>query len=119
VFHEGFVVGTAIIHKWRKVMRDSFISYIVGGARLHLLLAIDFTNSNSQNGQSLHMLDENGENIYVNAIREIVGVLQYFSVQNQVALYGFGAKLPPFYKGVSQCFALNGNYFSPNVEGGV
>jgi hypothetical protein len=108
-------VGTAIIHKWRKVIRDSFISYIVGGARLHLLLAIDFTNSNCQNGQSLHLLDENGQNVYVNAIREIVGVLQYFSVQNQVALYGFGAKLPPFYRSVSQCFALNGNYFSPNV----
>lgn len=57
--------------------------------------------------------------MYINAIREIVGVLQYFSIQNQVALYGFGAKLPPFYKSVSQCFALNGDYFHPNVEGGV
>lgn len=112
-------MGTVLINKWKKFTRDSFMSYIVGGARLHLLLAIDFTNSNNADGTSLHDLDENGDNVYINAIREIVGVLQYFSIQNQVALYGFGAKLPPFYKSVSQCFALNGNYFDPNVEGGV
>ena len=35
------------------------------------------------------------------------------------SLYGFGAKLPPHYKGVGQCFALNGNYFQPLVTGGV
>ena len=34
-------------------------------------------------------------------------------------MYGFGAKLRPYYKSVSQCFALNGNYFNPIVEGGV
>jgi hypothetical protein len=46
------------------------MSYIVGGARLHLLLAIDFTNSNYiEKGASLHELDENGENVYINAIR--------------------------------------------------
>jgi hypothetical protein len=45
------------------------MSYIVGGARLHLLLAIDFTNSNTLDGVSLHDLDEKGENVYINAIR--------------------------------------------------
>lgn len=69
VIHGGFFVGTILIHKWKKVTRDSFMSYIVGGARLHLLLAIDFTNSNSQDGGSLHDLDEKGENVYINAIR--------------------------------------------------
>jgi len=34
-------------------------------------------------------------------------------------LYGFGAQLPPYYRSVSQCFALNGNYFNPIVVGGV
>lgn len=53
-------MGSIMIHKWKKVTRDSFMSYIVGGARLHLLLAIDFTNSNNHNGRNLHTLDEKG-----------------------------------------------------------
>lgn len=57
------------MHKWKKLTRDSFMSYIVGGARLHLLLAIDFTNSNNHNGKNLHTLNEKGENLYINAIR--------------------------------------------------
>jgi len=48
-----------------------------------------------------------------------VGMLQYFDYYNQIALYGFGAKLPPYYKCVGQCFALNGNYFHPLITGGV
>ncbi len=46
-------------------------------------------------------------------------MLQYFDYFNQIALYGFGAKLPPYYKCVGQCFALNGNYYSPLIAGGV
>ena len=46
-------------------------------------------------------------------------MLQYFDYYNQIALYGFGAKLPPYYKSVGQCFALNGNYFQPLIVGGV
>lgn len=61
-------MGLINIHKWKKLARDSFMSYIVGGARLHLLLAIDFTNSNTLDGSSLHDLDEKGENVYINAI---------------------------------------------------
>ena len=108
-----------MIYRWKKIIRDSFISYIVGGAQLRLLIAIDFTNSNSQKNRSLHEIDKTGFNPYINAIKEIGGVLQYFCIENQIALYGFGAKLPPYYKSVSQCFALNGNYFNPIVEGGV
>jgi hypothetical protein len=118
VYKNGFVIGNVIIHEWRKVLRDSFISYIVNGARLHLILGIDFTNSNSHGGSSLHKI-ENDSNPYIEAIREIVGVLQYFDYYNQISLYGFGAKLPPYYKSVGQCFALNGNFFNPTVVGGV
>lgn len=34
-------------------------------------------------------------------------------------MYGFGAKLPPFYNIVSHCFAINGNYFNPMISGGA
>jgi hypothetical protein len=58
-------------------------------------------------------------NPYIEAIEEIVGVLQYFNYNNQIPAYGFGAKLPPFYKSVGNCFALNGNFFNPSIVGGV
>ena len=41
----GFVVGTLVVQQWKKVNRHSFLSYIVNGARLHLILGIDYTNS--------------------------------------------------------------------------
>ena len=31
--------------------------------------------------------------------------------------YGFGAKLPPYFKVVSQCFSMKGDYFQPEVSG--
>lgn len=34
-------------------------------------------------------------------------------------MYGFGAKLPPFYNIVSHCFACSGNIFDPFIYGGV
>jgi hypothetical protein len=46
VYKNGFVVGNVAVLRWAKVNRDSFLTYIVNGARLHLLLGIDFTNSN-------------------------------------------------------------------------
>ena len=46
VYKNGFVVGNVGITKWVKVNCDSFLTYIVNGARLHLILGIDFTNSN-------------------------------------------------------------------------
>lgn len=119
VYKNGFVVGSITIHKWRKLNHDSFISYVVNGARLHLILGIDYTNSNNDGATSLHNLDASGSNLYIRAIQEIVGVLQFFDYYNQIALYGFGAKLPPYYKSVGQCFALNQNFFNPTVVGGV
>jgi hypothetical protein len=32
-------------------------------------------------------------------------------------VYGFGARLPPTYSHCSHCFACNGNFFDPEVEG--
>lgn len=34
-------------------------------------------------------------------------------------MYGFGAKLPPYYNVVSHCFACTGNIFDPYVYGEV
>jgi hypothetical protein len=34
---------------------------------------------------------------YHEAIENVVGILQYFDSDNLIPLYGFGAKLPPYY----------------------
>jgi hypothetical protein len=34
-----------------------------------------------------------------------------------IPVYGFGAKLPPYYNSVSHLFALNGNMFKPEIDG--
>lgn len=30
---------------------------------------------------------------------------------------GFGAKLPPYHNIISHCFAINGNFFAPTIDG--
>ena len=45
------------------------------------------------------------------------GILQYYDNDNKYPVYGFGAKLPPYHNIVSHCFALNGNFFDPEVAG--
>ena len=34
-------------------------------------------------------------------------------------MYGFGAKLPPYYNIVSHCFSCTGNIFDPYIYGGI
>lgn len=43
--------------------------------------------------------------------------MQYYDSDKRIPVYGFGAKLPPYYDIVSHCFALNGNIFDPEVQG--
>jgi hypothetical protein len=42
--------------------------------------------------------------------------LQYYDQHSGIGLFGFGAKIPPFYEVVSHCFALNGNIYSPEIK---
>lgn len=45
--------------KFQKIIRDSFISYIINGAKLHLLVAIDFTKP--LNEENPHAFFKRGE----------------------------------------------------------
>lgn len=55
------------------------------------------------------------ENEYSVALKKLNDILEQFDHDNLIPLYGFGAKLPPFYNVVSNSFALNGNFFCPHV----
>lgn len=102
-----------------KIVRHTFLNYIYAGTEVSLIVGIDFSKSNkdSLENESLHKFTETQENDYMNALKSIVGILQYYDHDNKIPVYGFGAKLPPCHSTVSQCFALNGNFFNPEIYG--
>lgn len=81
-------------------------------------VAIDFTLSNGHPSErdSLHYLDLN-KNEYLNAIRSVGNILQYYDSDKHIPVLGFGATVPPSTNRASHCFALNGNIFDPEVDG--
>jgi len=61
----------------------------------------------------------NKDNDYAETIESLGSVLQGFTATKAFPCYGFGAKVPPTLSLCSHAFALNGDYFSPEVTGGV
>ena len=98
--------------------RHSFLEYIFGGCEIQLSVAIDFTlsNGNPAEKDSLHYLDMN-KNEYLNAIKSVGNILQYYDSDKQIPVFGFGAIVPPSNNRASHCFALNGDIFDPEVDG--
>jgi len=106
-------IENLVFHK-----RHTFLEYIFGGCEIQLSIAIDFTLSNGHPSEkdSLHYLDMN-KNEYLNAIRSVGNILQYYDSDKQIPVLGFGATVPPSTNRASHCFALNGNIFDPEVDG--
>lgn len=98
--------------------RHSFLDFIFGGCEIALQIAIDFTLSNGHPSKpdSLHYLDMN-KNEYLNAIRSVGSILQYYDSDKQIPVLGFGAAIPPYDKTADHCFALNGDIFNPECDG--
>lgn len=118
ILKNNWVIGQLNI-EMNKIVRHTFLNYIYAGTEVSLIVGIDFSKSNKNPWEydSLHKISENNENDYINALKSIVEILQYYDHDNKIPVYGFGAKLPPSFGIVSQCFALNGNFFSPEVYG--
>lgn len=58
------------------------------------------------------------KNEYLNAIKSVGEVLQYYDSDKQIPVFGFGACIPPQAANrPSHCFALNGDIFEPEVDG--
>ena len=98
--------------------RHTFLEYIFGGCEIQLAVAVDFTLSNGdpKEKDSLHYMDMN-KNEYLNAIRSVGNILQYYDSDKQIPVLGFGATVPPSTNRASHCFALNGDIFNPEVDG--
>jgi hypothetical protein len=98
--------------------RFSFLDFIFGGCEIGLSIAVDFTMSNGapNDPKSLHYLDLE-KNEYLNAIRSVGNILQYYDSDKQIPAFGFGAAIPPYGSLAEHCFALNGDIFNPECDG--
>ena len=108
-----------IVSDFKYAEKSTFLDYVFGGCEVSLIIGIDFTKSNGiQNSiKSLHHLSESRPNEYLQAIKAVGEILQYYDTDKLIPLFGFGARLPPHLNVVSHCFALNGDIFNPEVEG--
>ena len=99
--------------------RYSFLDYVESGLEISLMLAVDFTKSNGdpKDKKSLHFYDTTEPNEYVSAMRSVGEILECYDSDKKYPVYGFGARLPPTFTQTSHCFALNGDYLDPEVEG--
>eukprot|EP00930_Biecheleria_cincta_P034173 TRINITY_DN23632_c0_g1_i1.p1 TRINITY_DN23632_c0_g1~~TRINITY_DN23632_c0_g1_i1.p1 ORF type:complete len:1172 (+),score=217.27 TRINITY_DN23632_c0_g1_i1:111-3626(+) len=116
----GPVVGQFTIEEWGIVRSYSFLDYIRGGLELRMNVAIDFTRSNlgQNNPASFHsMVHKEEDTAYATAIRALGEVIMTYDSDGMYPVYGFGAKIPPSHSVCSNCFALTGDFFQPEVEG--
>jgi len=110
-------IGLLHLQQFTSVTQSSFLDYVNGGCEVSLLVGIDFTKSNGNptDPSSLHYQNGLRPNEYLQAIREVGEILQYYDSDKQIPVFGFGAKLPPACTHTCHCFALNGDLFDPEV----
>lgn len=104
---------TLKIKKFDLKPSTSFLEYVFGGCQINLNVAIDFTLSNGhpQESTSLHNLSNPRKNEYIQAIRGVGDILQYYDSDKEIPAYGFGANIIKGKNSASHCFALNGDIF--------
>lgn len=117
--HENRNIANICLNGFEYEERTSFLDYIFGGCEISLIVGIDFTKSNGLPAapNSLHFLKNEAPNEYIQALTAVGEILQYYDSDKRIPVYGFGAKLPPNFSVTSHCFALNGNFFDPEVNG--
>ena len=57
------------------------------------------------------------DNDYVAVIKSVATMLADYDTDKKFPAFGFGAKAPEFFKGVSYCFPLNFDSDDPEVVG--
>ncbi|XP_005103025.1 copine-3 [Aplysia californica] len=96
----------------------SFLDFIFGGLQINLTFGVDFTGSNGNPRQpgTLHFIDFQNPNEYMQAIRAVGNVLQDYDSDKLFPALGFGAGIPPNNQ-VSFEFPLNFNPQNPFCAG--
>ena len=74
-------LGVLRLQSLRIERRHSFVEYIFGGCEVSLSFAIDFTGSNGVHSSpsSLHSLKSPENNQYMQAIKSVGDILQFYN----------------------------------------
>ncbi|XP_021347937.1 copine-3-like isoform X2 [Mizuhopecten yessoensis] len=109
--------GTVHLTSFKLSKPMTFLDYIYGGMQINFTVGIDFTasNGNPRSNTSLHFMDPNRPNEYVQATRAVGAICQDYDSDKMFPALGFGAKLPT--GEVSFEFALNFNPSNPYCNG--
>ena len=114
IFRNAFVVG-----KLRAILtkddHNNFLNYIHDGYCLKTIVAVDFCAQGRQAQFDDDLRSPDTLALYKKALLDIGTLLKYYDDDFRTVGLGFGANLPPYFNVVSHCFALNGNYFHPEV----
>ena len=116
IFRNNLVVGK-LRATLTKDDHNNFLNYISDGYCLKLIVGVDYcvkTRQTEYDNYDTHT--RKIMNLYKKALMDIGGLLKYYDDDPRTVALGFGAKLPPEYNVVSHCFALNGDYFHPEVD---
>ncbi|XP_072316879.1 copine-4-like isoform X1 [Eucyclogobius newberryi] len=110
--------GIVILSQCKVIKMHSFLDYIMGGCQIQFTVAIDFTASNGDPGNScsLHYIHPFQPNQYLKALEAVGQICQDYDSDKMFPAFGFGAKIPPNYK-VSHDFPLNFNEEYPECAG--
>ena len=95
----------------------AYLDYLSDGIQYVPIFAIDYSLSNLtfDNNRSLHHLNPNKSNIYLNVLETVAKMYEGWS--DSFLAYGFGAKIVPRKSETSNCFALSKNYFLTLIKG--
>ncbi|KAM3860302.1 copine-3-like [Diretmus argenteus] len=116
---KGYKNSGVICIKQCHVEREyTFLDYIMGGCEINFTIAIDFTASNGDPNtpQSLHYINPDGYNEYLEAIWAVGKVIQDYDSNKMFPAFGFGAQIPPTWQ-VSHEFPINFNPTNPFCAG--
>uniref|UniRef100_A0AAV2MEN3 C2 domain-containing protein n=1 Tax=Knipowitschia caucasica TaxID=637954 RepID=A0AAV2MEN3_KNICA len=110
--------GIIILSQCKVIKMHSFVDYIMGGCQIQFTVAIDFTASNGDPGNScsLHYIHPFHPNEYLKVLLSVGDICQDYDSDKMIPAFGFGAKIPPDYK-VSHNFPLNCNEENPECAG--
>ena len=99
--------GSLKLTKFNYESKMSFLDFIRSGLKIHPFYAIDF----SEKANHTENLEENP---YLNCIKDLQNILQFYSQDPLYPILGTGCFFPTI-SIPSHCFALNGNIFQPEI----
>lgn len=100
--------GLLKLVKFSYQSKPSFVELIRSGIEIHPFYIIDFSE---KTGHSVEALDENP---YLQCIKSIHSTLQFYTTDPLYTVLGTGCYFSNV-QSPSYCFALNGNFFQPEV----